>query len=236
MLMSKLSNTISHENYSYLPPYLFLFIWELLFILIVALAKLWQREGQSLRMWPVAFLCYLRQGGQGAQALQNTDLDKEERREGLPLLEGDGEKSKAFQDAAPSPGTSYSPLQLGRCWVDNATGEGKLEVQTSPLPLWQLMMGSLAGTRPKLLHPRVSGHGEALAEGAAFFLPVLRQPRVWIVHSLNICFFTPFFKKSFHFQLWCSLLRILELTKMWLCADDKKPPTSTVLIDRLQEE
>lgn len=191
MLMSTLSNTISHENYSYLPPYLFLFIWEFLFILIVALAELWQREGQSLRTWPVVFLSYLQQRGQGARALQNTDLDKEERREGLPLLVGDGEKSKAFQGAAPSPGTSYSPLQLGRCWVDNATGEGKLEVQTSPLPPRQLMVGSSAGTRPKLLHPRVSGHGKALAEGAAFFLPVLRQARVWIVHSLNICFFTP---------------------------------------------
>lgn len=39
MLMSKLSNTISHENYSYLPPYLFLFIWGVLFILIIALPK-----------------------------------------------------------------------------------------------------------------------------------------------------------------------------------------------------
>lgn len=37
--MSKWSNTISHENYSFLPPYLLLFISGLLFIPIIVLAK-----------------------------------------------------------------------------------------------------------------------------------------------------------------------------------------------------
>ena len=79
MLMSKLSNTISHENYSYLPAYLFLFIWGFLFILITALAK----PDSSGRERAAAELPAA--AGQGAWALQNTDLDKEAKREDLPL-------------------------------------------------------------------------------------------------------------------------------------------------------
>lgn len=128
MLMSKLSNTISHENYSYLPPYLFLFIWGGFIYSYYSTSKtwqLWQKEGQPLCLRPVLLLSCLQQRGRGAQALQNADLDKEAKREGLPLHSKPSrrwEKNKAFQGAAPSPGTSNIPLQLGKCWVDTAEG------------------------------------------------------------------------------------------------------------------
>ena len=120
-------------------------------------------------MWLVVLLSCLQQWGQGTQVLQNTDLDKEAKREDLPFigsLVGDEKRAKRSRVQLLPQACPTSPYSLGGAGWTLPQGEESFRFNPPPLPPQQLMMGSLAGTQPKLLHPRVSAHGEALAKGA----------------------------------------------------------------------
>lgn len=145
--MSKLSNTTGHENYIYLPPYLFLFIWGFLFILIIALAKPDSSGRACGRWWRWAACSSGARAPRHCKMLIWTRRRRERICHFIGSLVGDEKRAKPSRAQLLPQARPTSPFSC----VDTAAGGGKLQVQPPPLPPWQLMMGSLARDTAKIV-------------------------------------------------------------------------------------